>query len=216
MSFVHLSQHRPVLFPICPGLHHVGEDVEVSRGFNLGVHRLSHRPLPRFDAALLLLREHLRGPNLFLPSRPRFLLLGLGLLGLGLQAGHALHGGATTGPVLVPEEQRLDLRGVVPLNLHPVVPGDGSTRTHRRLDHGEQLILVALDVGDDRRHLTLRPFLHGDGHPALLRAAHLERHDDDTPPQTPSSSPPPARLQLCDDFFSELDERCPTNDRSRV
>ena len=190
VSVVHPSQRVPVLIPVPPRLHHVGVHVEVARGLNLGVHRLSHRPLPGLDAALFLLREYLRGPHLLLSPSPRFFLpTGLWLFGLRLQAGDALHGGVT-GPVLVPEEQLLDLRGVIALNLDAIVTGDGASRAHRSLHHRQKLGLIASDVSDDCRHLALRPLLDGDGHPALLCAAHLERHDDTRPPE-PSSPPPP-------------------------
>ena len=187
---MHPSQRVPVLIPVPPRLHHVGVHVEVARGLNLGVHRLSHRPLPGLDAALFLLREYLRGPHLLLSPSPRFFLpTGLRLFGLRLQAGDALHGGVP-GPVLVPEEQLLDLRGVIALNLDAIVTGDGASRAHRSLHHRQKLGLIASDVSDDCRHLALRPLLDGDGHPALLCAAHLERHDDTRPPE-PSSPPPP-------------------------
>ena len=186
---MHLSQRVPVLIPVSPRLHHVGVHVEVARGLNLGVHRLSHRPLPGLDAALFLLREYLRGPHLLLSPSPRFFLPWLRLFGLRLQAGDALHGGVP-GPVLVPEQQLLDLRGVIALNLDAIVTGDGASRAHRSLHHRQKLRLIAPNVADDCRHLAFRPLLDGDGHPALLCAAHLERHDDTRPPE-PSSPPPP-------------------------
>ena len=74
------------------------------------------------------------------------------------------------------EEEALDRRRVVALDLHAVVRDRATAAPERRLQQAEELVFVPADVRDDRRRLPARTLLRRDGHPALLRAAHLERH----------------------------------------
>ena len=131
---VHLVEPVVVLVPVPPPLHHRAEGVEISRALRLHQRSLFDGALARLAraAAISLLA---RGAFFCRPARARLLGVRLAtrirpsrLLG-GFQARDALHRARTT----VLQQQVLNRRRVVALDLHPVVAGGVSSASQVRL-----------------------------------------------------------------------------------